>query len=142
MLKGKKWVASRPDGWSSTPLRCQAQRDVEREPSVALAEMELTSQTETVSGVALFEVGIQPVGGLEVCHPQGAAVALEAVTQGVQRAVGIHLLAQVGQDLGGGVFAVQDLKSGPFFWLGPLDETVTTWGKMARLGSNPLLSGT
>ena len=61
--------------------------------------------------------------GLEERHAcKRPPVALEAVAQGRERAVRVHPLAQVGEDLLAGLVPVQRLQLGPLLRLGLADE--------------------
>ena len=99
----------------------RAQGDVERLLGVR-REMELARESQAVGGVAGLELGIQRVGRLEESRTERAAVALESVPQGRKRAVLVHPLAQVAEDLIAGPVAVQPFQPGPFVRLGFADE--------------------
>ena len=99
----------------------QAQGDVERALGTR-REMELAGESQAVGGVAGLQLGVQRVGRLEEGHTEYAAVALESVPQGRKRAVLVHPLAQVAEDLLSGPVAVQRLQPGPLLRLGLADE--------------------
>ena len=110
----------------------QAQRDVQRLLG-ARREVELAGQTQTVGGVAGFKLGIQLVRRLEVGGAQGSPVTLEAVPQRGERAVGVHPLAQVRENLLAGPVAVQRLELRPRLRLRFTDEGEHRSGKNGAL---------
>ena len=61
---------------------------------------------ESVGGVTGFKLRIQFVRGLEVRRMERSPVTLEPVSQGRERAVNIHPLAQVSEHLFAGLVAV------------------------------------
>ena len=69
------------------------------------------------------------MGGLEERNAEGTSVALEAVPQGRHRAVGVHPLAQVREDLLPGLVALEPFQPGPFHGLGLADEGEDGVGK-------------
>ena len=90
----------------------QAQRDVERLLR-ARREVKLAGQPEAVRRVARLQLRVQLVRRLEEGHVQRPAVALEAVAQRRERAVRVHPLAEVAEDLLAGLVAVQRLQLVP-----------------------------
>ena len=76
----------------------QVQRQIERllRPR---GETELAGESEPVGRVARFELRVQLVGRLEKRRVQRPPVALEAVAQRRKRAVLIHPLAQICENL-------------------------------------------
>ena len=92
-------------------------------------EAELPGQPQPVGGVAGLELRIEAVRGLEVRRAEGPAVALEPVPQGGERAVDVHPLAQVAEDLLPGPVAVQRLQPGPLGGLRLADEAEDRLGK-------------
>ncbi len=60
---------------------------------------------------------------------RGATVAFEAVAEDLEAAVGVEPFAQVSEDLGGGVVAVEFFEAFPFFGLGLLDEADRGFGE-------------
>lgn len=82
----------------------------------------MAGDADLVGLVVSFEFGVEAVGGFEGGDTEGAPVAFEAVTEDLQAAVGIKPFAEVGEDLGCGVVAVEFFQSFPFFGLGLLDE--------------------
>ena len=83
---------------------------------------ELPREAEPVRGVARLELGVQLVRRPEVGDLKRPPVALEAVPEGRQRAVRVHPLAEVAEDLIPGLLAVQRFESRPLLRLGLLDE--------------------
>ena len=67
----------------------------------------MAGEAEPVGCVAGFEFRVQFMGRLEECRVERPSVALEAVTQGRERAVGVHPLAQVRENLLAGLVAVE-----------------------------------
>ena len=99
----------------------EAQRDVERflrRRGIA----ELAGDPDAVGRVGGLQLRVQPVRGLEERRPQRAAVALEAVAQGCERAVGVHPLAQIGQHLFAGLLSEERFQLRPFAGLRLADE--------------------
>ena len=84
--------------------------------------MELAGESQAVGGVAGLKLGIQRMGRLEEGHTERATVALEPVPQGRKRAVLVHPLAQIAEDLIVGPDAVQPFQPGPLVRLGLADE--------------------
>ena len=76
----------------------QAEGDIERFLR-ARREVQLPGQPQAVRGVARLQLRVQLVRRLEEGRVQRPPVALEAVAQRRQRAVGVHPLAQVAEDL-------------------------------------------
>ena len=107
----------------------QAQRDIQRLPGGARREVELAGQPETIGGVAGLELRIQAVRGLEVRRVEGSTVALETVSQRGERAVNVHPLAQISEDLLSRPVAVQRLQLRPLPGLGLADEGEDRLGK-------------
>ena len=99
----------------------QTQRQVERLLRAG-RETKLSRKPEPIGGVASFELGVQVMGRLEEGSAERAPVALEAVPQGGERAVGVHPLAQVGEYLLAGLGAVEGFQLGPLCGLGFADE--------------------
>ena len=106
----------------------QAQGDIERLLRTR-REVQLPGQPQAVRGVTRLQLRVQLVRRLEVGHVQRSPVALEAVAQCRQRAVGVHPLAQVAEDLLAGLLPVQRLQPGPLLWLGRADEGKYGLGK-------------
>ena len=106
----------------------QAERDVERLLR-ARREVKLPGQPQAVRGVAGLQLRVQLVRRLEERHVQRPPVALEAVAQRRERAVGVHPLAQVAEDLLAGLLAVQRLQLGPLLRLRVADEGEHGLGK-------------
>ncbi len=79
--------------------------------------LELPCESQPVGGVARFQLRVQLVRGLEVRRVERAPVALEAVAQRRERAVPVHPLAQVAEDLLAGPVPVERLQLGPLFGL-------------------------
>ena len=100
----------------------QAQRDIQRLVGGACREVELAGQAQPVGGVAGFKLRIQLVRRLEVRRTQRSTVAFEPVSQHGQRAVDVHPLAQIAEDLLAGPVAMKRLQPGPLLWLGLADE--------------------
>ena len=69
--------------------------------------MELAGQSQAIGGVAGFKLRIQFVRGLEVRRMERSPVTLEPVSQRCERAMDVHPLAQVAEDLLSGLVAVQ-----------------------------------
>ena len=101
----------------------QAEGHIERKRRMTVAEMELAAQADTIGGIARFQVGVEPVGSLEIGHAQISAITFETMTQGMQRAIGIQPFTQIGQDLSRGIFGVQGFQLAPLFGLGVPDKT-------------------
>jgi hypothetical protein len=76
----------------------QAQRDIERLLG-AWREAKLTGQPQAVSGIAGFEFRVQLMCRLEERRMERPPIALEAVPEGRERAVGVCPLAQIAEDL-------------------------------------------
>jgi hypothetical protein len=89
---------------------------------IGFAVLELAGDGELVGLVLGFELGVEAVGGFEGGDVEGASVAFEAVAEDLQAAVGVEPFAEVGEDLGGGVGAVELFEACPFLGLGVLDE--------------------
>ena len=99
----------------------QAQRDVEGLLG-ARREVKLPGEPQAVRGVARLQLRVQLVRRLEERHVQRPPVALEAMAQRRERAVRVHPLAQVAEDLLAGLLPVQRLQLGPLLRLGLADE--------------------
>ena len=99
----------------------QAQREVQRLLG-ARREVELTGQSQPIRSIAGFEFRIQLVRRLEVRRMERSSITLEPVSQRRERAVGVHPLAQVAEDLLAGLVAVQRLQLAPLRRLGLADE--------------------
>ena len=84
--------------------------------------MKLTGQSQAVRGVARFQLRIEFVRCLEKRRVQCPPVALEAMAQRSERAVLVHPLAQVAENLLAGLVTVQCLQLGPLFRLRLADE--------------------
>ena len=69
--------------------------------------MELAGESESVSCVVGFKLWVQFVCCLEERRMECPPVALEAVVQGCERAVGVHPLAQVRENLLAGFVVVE-----------------------------------
>src|SRR5262249_17733724 len=68
------------------------------------------------------QLRVQLMRRLEVGRVQRSPIALEAVAQRRQHAIGVHPLTQVAEDLLVGLLPVQGLQPGPLLWLGRADE--------------------
>ena len=106
----------------------QAEGDIERLLR-ARREVQLPGQPQAVRGVTRLQLRVQLVRRLEVGRVQRPPIALEAVAQRCQRAVGVHPLAQVTEDLLAGLLPVQRLQPGPLLRLGGTDESQYGLGK-------------
>ena len=84
--------------------------------------MELAGQSQAIRGIAGFEFRVQLVRRLEVRGVQRSPIALEPVPQCRERAVAVHPLAQIAEDLLAGLVAVQRLQLAPVPRLGLADE--------------------
>ena len=89
----------------------------------------MPGQPQAVRRVARLQLRVELVRRLEERHVQRPPVALEAVAQRRQRAVGVHPLAQVAEDLLAGLLPVQRLQLGPLLRLGRADEGQHGLGK-------------
>ena len=85
-------------------------------------EVQLPGDADPVRRVAGLKLQVQFVSCLEVGDAQGAAIALEAVTQDCQSAPAIHPLAEVSKDLLARLLTKLIFQLGPFVWLGFTDE--------------------
>ena len=110
----------------------QAQRDIERLLG-AWREMELAGQSQAIRGIAGFEFRIQFVRRLEIRCMERSPITLEPVSQRRERAVGVHPLAQVAEDLLGGLVPVQCFQLAPVLRLGLSDEGEDRLGKDCTL---------
>ena len=106
----------------------QAEGDIERLLR-ARREVQLPGQPQAVRGVARLQLRVELVRRLEVGRVQRPPIALEAMAQRRQRAVGVHPLAQVAEDLLAGLLPVQRLQPGPLLRLGGTDEGQYGLGK-------------
>ena len=88
----------------------------------ARRKVKLPSQPQAVRGVACFKFGVQFMRRLEERRMKRPAVAFEAVAQGRERAVLVHPLTQVAEDLLAGLLPVQCLQLGPLLRLRLADE--------------------
>ena len=79
----------------------------------AWREVKLAGQPQSVGGVARFKHRIQFVRGLEVRRAERSTVALEPMSQRGKRAVDVHPLAQIPEELLSGPVAVQGLQAWP-----------------------------
>ena len=93
------------------------------------AVLELASDADLVGLVVGFEVGVEAMGSFEGGDAEGATVAFEAMTQDLQATVGVEPFAEVGEDLGGGVVAVEFFQAFPFLGLGLLDKADRNFGE-------------
>src|SRR5207245_7996022 len=88
----------------------------------ARREMELARQAQAIRRIACLELRIQLVRSLEKRRMERPPVALEPVAQGRERAISVHPLAQVAENLVACLVAVQHLQLGPLLGLRVTDE--------------------
>jgi hypothetical protein len=105
----------------------------------ARREMKLAREAEAVARVAGFGFRVQLVGGLEVGDTEGAAVTFEAVAEGSEGPVHIHPFAEVGENLLGGLVAVQGFQLGPLLGLRRADESQSRVRKDGALPVEPFV---
>ena len=106
----------------------QAEGDIERLLRTR-REVQLPGQPQAIRRVARLQLRVELVRRLEVGRVQRPPIALEAVAQRRQGAMGVHPLAQVAEDLLAGLLPVQRLQPGPFLRLSGADEGQYSLGK-------------